>query len=143
MWENDPYGKHPGPYVDKVLEYMQKVGAVRLEASYEGGNDEGGISGINVFVDKDGKDVEQPPWSAETGEVYPEGHFNAGKPVTQYDPTGFWQSLDNILSTRYGSWAGDFSAYGTLFVDVQERRAWTEGEMSTYTYDSETIEYTF
>lgn len=138
----DPFGKNPSKYVAEVLQHMKDLGAVRLEAYYAGGNDEGGVENIDVLTAEDGSKIEAPPQWVETGEVYPEGHWSAGKPMTQYDPTGFWQALDNVLSTKYGSWAGDFSAYGTLYVDVNEGRAWTQGSESMYV-ESDSIEVTF
>lgn len=130
MEYDDPFGKDPDQYVAKLLEKMNELGAVRLEAYYSGGNDQGGIEELQVLIDEDGKSIEPPPQFAETDEKWPNGN-----PKVIYDPTGFWQSANDILSTRYGSWAGDFEAYGTLYVDVKEGRAWVQGTEGVTHYE--------
>jgi hypothetical protein len=139
---NDPYGKDPQPYVHVAIEKMKELGAVYLEASYSGGNDEGGISSLDVFKDADGNDVAPPPQFVDTGKKHTRPD---GVEFTDYefDPTGLWGALEDILATKYGSWAGDFEAYGTLTIDVKEGRAWSEGQTTTYVAEDDTVEVEF
>lgn len=100
-----------------LLDEMSDLGADTLEAQYSGGNDEGGVQDLYLYKttpkSEDGDE--------EGGRVQIENE-NA----LRYD-SEVWSLCDELLSTKYYSWAGDFSAWGTLFVSAAERRAWTQG----------------
>lgn len=116
-----------------LLAQLREAGAVRLEATYSGGNDEGGVDEIKLF-DAKGKDVLAPemwitrkpkptdqPWSIRDGKVH------------EYHP--LWEAADRMLSTEFGTWAGDFTAYGTLYADAKTGKVSRSGEMSSYDPD--------
>ncbi|HSE44249.1 MAG TPA: hypothetical protein VLA89_02860 [Gemmatimonadales bacterium] len=118
----------------KLFAEMGKIGAVKLEAHYSGGNDEGGVQSIEVLRNDKGKDIPIPemwltrpataedrPWQVRDGLVH------------TYHP--LWEAADEMLSTEFGSWAGDFTAYGTLHADVKQKKVWRDGEISSYTDD--------
>lgn len=59
-----------------------------------------------------------------------------------YDDEGGLHNLVNeLLELDFYTWAGEFSAHGTVFATVEDRRVWREGEMSTYSSDESGGEY--
>lgn len=101
----------------KLFTAMREHGIDYLEARYSGGNDEGGVDEIEVMKDSRGETVtiEKLNWE---------------HPLTE--------AVDGMLSTEFGSWAGDYTAYGTLFAKVSENKVWRSGQMSGYTDDEAT-----
>jgi hypothetical protein len=98
------------PTVDQakgeLFSVMRQHGVNFLDASYSGGNDEGGVDEIEVMKDDRGEPVtiENLHW------LHP-----------------LKQAVDSMLSPDFGSWAGEFSAHGHLFADVSAGRVWREG----------------
>jgi hypothetical protein len=100
-------GENPESITKKLLAEIEKLGATRMEASYSGGNDEGGVTDIRLF--------------------------NGQTPVeAPADEHPLWEAADDLLSTEYGTWAGEFHASGILHANVNGKRAWTEGTYETY-----------
>lgn len=122
----------------KLFAALREAGASRLEADYSGGNDEGGVNGIKLF-DAEGVELTAPDsWverDPKPGDQ--EWAIRDGK-VSEYHP--LWEAADGMLSTEYGSWAGEFRAYGTLFADLKENRVWREGDVQSG-FDSSSTEY--
>jgi hypothetical protein len=114
------YGEDPVAITRRLVNEMTRLRAGRLEADYSGGNDEGGVQGIHLFG-RDGNRIE--------------GSYSWDSPI--------WALADELLSTKYGSWAGDWSAYGTLIVDAREHRAWTEGQLQVYEADEDPVNVSF
>lgn len=98
-----------------LFEAMKEHGVSYLEASYSGGNDEGGVNDVEVMKDADG------------GEITIES-MNWQHPLQE--------ACDRMLSVDFGSWAGDFSASGTLYADRKENKVWRRGETSKYVDDA-------
>lgn len=48
------------------------------------------------------------------------------------------EGCDSVLSVDFGSWAGDFSASGTLHADRKENKVWRTGSTSQYVDDAKT-----
>lgn len=119
-----------------LFEEMRKVGASRLEASYSGGNDEGGVDGIEKLLDAEGNALEIPgAWiEREPRDDDPAYRIREGK-VNEWHP--LYEAADGMLSTEFGSWAGEFSAHGTLFADLKENRVWRDGSQSSYDVDGQ------
>lgn len=87
----------------ELLSVIEQLGADKLECQYSGGNDEGGVG--HLSLSKDGEEILMPD-----------------------DQWGTLLSLaDELLSTKYGDWAWEGSAWGIFHVSVPERRAWEEG----------------
>jgi hypothetical protein len=99
----------------KLFEAMQEYGVHHLEASYSGGNDEGGVDELEVLKDADGNDIEVEG----LGWQHP-----------------LQSAVDSVLSVDFGSWAGDFSASGTLHADRKENKVWRTGSTSQYVDDA-------
>lgn len=121
-----------------LLRAVREAGAVRLEADYSGGNDEGGVNGIRIW-DAKGEELTAPD-SFTQRDPKPgdsEWAIRDGK-VSEYHP--LWQAADDMLATEFGSWAGEFSAYGTLFVDTVEGKVTRSGEVQSG-YDSDGRDY--
>lgn len=118
-------GQDPQTLIRKILSRMKEEGIVRLVASYEGGNDEGGVNQATGFK-ADGTEVELAhPWGND-----------------KYDENSLWAIADDILGTHYGTWAGEFYAYGTLHVDPSDTRTcWREGTYETPSSESDYGEF--
>ena len=97
-----------------LFETMKQHGLAYLEASYSGGNDEGGVDEVTVMKD-------------DRGEAVTIDKVNWQHPLTE--------ACDRMLSTEFGSWAGEFSAHGILYADLKEGKVWRAGEASTYSDD--------
>jgi len=174
-----------------VLAKLRELGATRMEASYSGGNDEGGVDSVDVLRPAGKSDylmyeLYQRPiheqvngkWT-QTGYEWVRNYWpSAGpfpnkkaalawddpkrKPDSKYEPVkvepgtdvklvdaeGDWNDenslhnmVDDLLSIDFDTWAGDFSASGTVYADVAEGRVWREGSVSTYVDDPEAGEY--
>lgn len=99
----------------KLFDAMQECGVAYLEARYSGGNDEGGVDEIETLKDSRGETVTID----NIGWEHP-----------------LWEAVDGVLATEFGTWAGDFSAYGTLTADLKTGKVSRAGEMSSYAGDS-------
>lgn len=77
-----------------AIAWLKEHGYVRCVIEYSGGGDEGGADTVTCYL-ADGTTVDGPSWDDE-------GH----------------DLLIAPLDYQYGSWAGEFSAYGTLVYDV-------------------------
>lgn len=89
-----------------LLRAMKKAGVHKIEAEYSGGHDEGGIQAMFC-------------WDAA-------GNLVPLKPASWEHP--LWQACDQVMSTKYYTWALEGYVTGHLFVDLGERRLWTVGE---------------
>jgi hypothetical protein len=98
----------------KLFAAMKAHGIAYLEASYSGGNDEGGVDEITVMKDDRDKlvTIENLGWE---------------HPLVE--------ACDRMLGTEFGSWAGDFSAYGVLYANVTENKVSRKGSQSHYDED--------
>jgi len=90
---------------EKVFALLRARGATKAVLNYNGGNDEGGVDDITLFL---------PLASGEMHEVALQ---------TQWSATGDDKVLAELLEApvdaKYGSWAGEFSAYGSLVWDAE------------------------
>ena len=86
-------------------------GATRLEASYSGGNDEGGVDAVRVF-------------NATGEELALALIFEPGEDAWEHP---LWEAANAVVSTKYGTWAGEFSAHGTLYADLVLRMVAPQG----------------
>lgn len=100
-----------------LIREMNRLGIARLEGSYSGGHDEGGLEGELKLYDKKGKPIEH---------VIPEGKHSWELPL--------YQAVEELLSTKFYSWALECSVYGQVYVDLTEKRAWTEGQEEVMEY---------
>lgn len=133
------YGPSQGTAKANLLAALRDTGGVRLEADYSGGNDEGGVTNIRVF-DKKGEKIDVPdtilrPRKASDGSWVKN---DANGMVQDYHP--LWQAADEMLSTEFYTWAGEFSAWGTLYATTADGKVWREGEIQSG-YDSDRAEY--
>lgn len=104
---------------DAIFAGMKELGADYAEASYSGGNDEGGVDDVALY-----RHVED-----ERIEVATPTNFGWDSPL--------FEALNDLLSIEFGTWAGDWSAHGTVFADLRQDRIWRRGEMSSYDPDNE------
>jgi hypothetical protein len=109
------YGNAEGKLNEIVLQ-LKEMGATRLEAGYSGGNDEGGVNDLSVYNGSEELGLSGGGWD------HP-----------------LWHAVNELLATKFGSWAGEFSASGMLHVTVEPPASWTDGVMSSYVTDEEPI----
>jgi len=133
------YGPSQGTAKSNLLSALRETGGVRLEASYSGGNDEGGVNGITV-LDEKGEKIDVPdmilrPRKDSDGSWV---HANEDGLVQDYHP--LWKAAAAMLATEFYTWAGEFSAWGTLFATTADSKVWREGEIQSG-YDSDRAEY--
>jgi len=118
-------------YKATIFEQMREFGADYAEASYSGGNDEGGIDGIRLFKTVDGERQ-----LISLNENYWENPWNAWEHPLH-------EAFNELLSLDFGTWAGEFSASGHVYADAGliPGRVWREGEESTYSSSADSGEY--
>lgn len=112
-WMLTHYGD-PQTHIAELIPIMNAKGIHLIEAEYSGGNDSGCVESVTAY---DGAKTEIPvgrPSYGHNAEQSPEDDK-------------IWELCNAILSTKYGSWAGEFSAQGTLYVNLEERRCWMDG----------------
>lgn len=102
-----------------LFQVMHEHGVVRMQASYSGGNDEGGVQELEAVRDAYDKEVEVegPHWD---------------NPLVA--------ALDAVLATKYGGWAFDGNSWGTIYADAMKRRVWTDGSETTEQEDPNPID---
>ncbi len=115
------YGKREHDVKRELLATMKRLGAHRVEAQYSGGHDEGGVQDMEV-------------WNA-SGELLMPHDEN------QSDYDKLWEACNEVLSTKFFSWALGCSVSGNLYVDLGEKRAWTSGHMEAWVDDPESLEW--
>ena len=96
-----------------LIREMNRASIYRLEGSYSGGHDEGGLDDDLTCLDKDDRVV--------VLEV-PEGNL------------ALYQAVEDLLSTKFYTWALDCYVTGRVYVDLREKRAWTEGSVEEMQY---------
>ena len=111
--------------IDECVEAMKALGAVRLEGEYSGGNDEGGIEIMRLFGPND-VEIECPPHSTQVPDERSPSGFRF-----EYDESGIWAKADKVIGLEFGSWAGEFNAWGTLIVNADDRTARYDGSYET------------
>ena len=57
------------------------------------------------------------------------------------DDDSLYRLVDDLLEGEFGTWAGEFSAHGTVFATVADGRVWREGEQSTASWHETSGEY--
>lgn len=108
----------------KVFEMLRAKGAFKAVLHYQGGNDEGGVDEINLFI--------KPEGGAEPVTVDLDPYRAMG------DDHELAELLMEPVESKYGSWAGEFSAYGTLVWDVEaDTVELNDNYMGEYTSSSE------
>ena len=97
---------------------MEKRGAINATIEFSGGHDEGGADSITLTMG-DGSKESLETWRAENDDE--------GRLITY---------LQDQLYDRWGSFAGEFSVYGTIEWDVTERKVVLDGSESVEEFTS-------
>lgn len=97
-----------------LIREMNRIGAHRIEGEYAGGHDEGGLEYLQAF---DGDD----------NLVSIEGNYD--HPL--------WAAVEDLLSTKFYTWALENYVNGKVYVDLKKKRAWTEGEEEVSRYEED------
>lgn len=98
--------------IPKVLDYLARKGIAQVAVSYSGGNDDGHITEILVRYN-DGAATHAALSSTEF-------MANFGEPL--------FEALCRPLDDKYYSWAGEFSAWGSLIWDAPSRKVFFDGK---------------
>ena len=86
---------------NRVFAMLKARGAIKAVLSYNGGNDEGGVDQITLWLETAGETIDLPTAWQATG-----------------DDEELATLLEGPVDAKYGTWAGDFSAYGQLIWDA-------------------------
>lgn len=127
-WMEQYFGR-PEKHLAELLPLLEAQGASLLRADYSGGNDEGGVEDITLYAGLVKVDEGHP--KAEREIAYEGGYQDR-----------IWELCDAILSTQYGSWAGDWSASGALYVDVAAKHCWKSGQIQDWMPDDVALDVT-
>jgi hypothetical protein len=141
----------------QAMETLKSLGIATVKVSFSGGNDEGGADGIDFF-DADGNKVETN--GALTSSAYQDQIWN--EDTKSWGPTQWivWEGtgsykdrtkrpatpdevraaevnaiLEAPIYDEYGSFAGEFSVYGTLTWDVATGRSEMHGQYESRSWD--------
>lgn len=124
---------------ERLTAAFEKRGIVSASVDFSGGNDSGGVDGI-TFYDADGNtmDVESRFHSSHN---YVDGQYvQTELTAEQVEDNNFLNLVEAPVSWKWGSWAGDFSASGTLKYDLSgalDGYYIMEYEESSYEYHTE------
>lgn len=131
------FGGDPASTKNALFEQMRLLGAAKLEADYSGGNDEGGVGSIRLIAadgtNLDGFDM----WTTRKPKKGEQAYSHDG---LIHEPHPLYEAADEVLSLEFGTWAGEFEAYGTLYADASTRKVWREGSIQSG-YDSDSGEF--
>lgn len=109
----------------QVLQKLRSQGIARVEASFSGGNDEGGIDSM-TFFDADGNEVEAPV-RPHVYRVYTQGRselrggdWNNPRLATTEEVAQnlVYKVLEAPVYDKYYTFAGEFYVDGTLTWDI-------------------------
>jgi hypothetical protein len=105
---------------NRLIHALHKNGIWKVEGSYSGGHDEGGLDSYDFKCwDKAGTELEVP---------------------TGYDDEVF-KACNDVLTTKFFSWALDGWVAGKLYVDMKKRKVWTEGQHEEMVDDDDPIDW--
>jgi hypothetical protein len=130
------------PKIDKrrTFEMLRKKGAVQAIANFEGGHDEGGVTSITLVYPPPTEGAE--PLEKDLKVWYCGGYQYTGSGYKRLsEPKNEDEELSELIQgpvdERYGSWAGEFSAWGKLIWDVEEEKVTMDvsEETPNYTHD--------
>ncbi len=134
------HGPSAGAAKSNLLAELRKTGGVRLEAGYSGGNDEGGVTSVRI-LDADGKQLEGD-FEYITREKQPgDSEWMIRDDGLYHGPHAIWEAADEMLSTEFYTWAGEFSAWGTLYATLSDGKVWRDGQYEVPTSDDSYNEY--
>jgi hypothetical protein len=104
---------------EKGIELLRKRGAVKAIVEFSGGNDEGGVDGIQIVFpgDKPAENLEVYYDGAQM--EYVEGQWRQKPKEKATEDQELSLILQKPVDDEFGSWAGEFEAYGTLTWDVE------------------------
>lgn len=112
----------------KVFEMLKARGATKAVLHYQGGNDEGGVDDVHLFI--------RPAVGGEPISVDLDPYSYSGGPDAELVAL-----LEEPIDSKYGSWAGEFSAYGTLTWDAEAGTVVLNDNYDPGNYDSSTEEW--
>lgn len=117
-WYEKLYGRTEEDIRARLIHAMHEHNVWRIEAAYSGGHDEGGVDDL-LLKDSD------------------------GEPMSYASTKGddFWSLCNEVLSTKFLSWALGMSVAGALIVDRGEGRLWTEGQHEDWVNDDDPIDW--
>jgi hypothetical protein len=110
----------------RVLAQLRNQGIARIEATFSGGNDEGGIDSV-TFFDAEGNEVAAPPqpsvyraYQGGTSALYAGGWGDDRRLATAEEVAQdlVWKVIEHPVYDRYYTFAGEFYVDGTLTWDV-------------------------
>lgn len=132
----------------EVFARLKELGAAKALVSFEGGNDDGGVTGIILVDDKSEKigevndHYQEPALNDDGTNKLVERTNRAGYTykTVEYKPLPEEQEKENALYNtlgapvydRFGSFAGEFEVHGIVEWDVENEEVDMRGEQSAW-----------
>lgn len=107
-----------------IFETLRSLNADYAEVDYSGGNDEGGVDDIVIYRHIEGADGEERL-----------------KLELPHEESRLDHDFNELLSLDFGTWAGEFEAWGTVYADLRQNKVWRSGSQSVMEEDSDAGEY--
>jgi hypothetical protein len=125
------YGERPLPEARaELLDALRARGARSAIVAYDGGNDEGGVTGITASPEPLPNDpLRFADETLATGESFDVDAFYEGN-VGPQDQRLF-EAAEAVVCDKWGSFAGEFEVRGRLVVDVDSGRIARHDAMRT------------
>ena len=120
-WYEKLYGKTEEAAFNGLIHRMHEYGVYRIEATYQGGHDEGGVEELQAW---------------DSAAVLMEIEGMAWDHPLQ-------EACNDVLSTKFLSWALGCTVVGILHADLELKKIWTSGEREEFVPDKEPIEWTW
>ncbi|HEY3181212.1 MAG TPA: hypothetical protein VGJ77_00125 [Gaiellaceae bacterium] len=104
----------------ELLSLLRERGARSALIAYDGGNDEGGVSGISYSAEPLG--AEPAEWTADALPTATEVDVESAFEDWEGPQGRFLQAAEAVICDKWGSFAGEFEVTGRLVVDVDSGR---------------------
>lgn len=132
----------------EVFARLKELGAAKALVTFEGGNDDGGVTHIDL-VDAKGKKIcqvndhyQKPALNEDGSTRMVERVSSNGRTyrTPEYEPlseeqekeNALYQALGGPVYERFGSFAGEFEVHGTVTWDVETQEVDMDGQQSTW-----------
>jgi hypothetical protein len=121
---------------ERLTAEFEKRGIVTARLEFSGGNDSGGVDAMSCF-DKDGNNVHVNAYQHMQTFNHVTGKWETpGLSAEQISDNEFVDLLEFPIQNKWGSWAGDFSAGGTLYYDMNMENGYYLMEYEETSYES-------
>ncbi len=117
-----------------AFDRLRKRGATKALVEFSGGNDEGGVNGIEIVYPGDKPNEQLEVYYDGAQMEYVDGQWRQKPQEKATEDQELSLILQRPVDDRFGSWAGEFEAYGTLtwYVEAEGDHAAGTCQMDQY-----------